>query len=85
MTQKTNNPRTLIGEVISSAMDKSITVVVTRKIKHALYGKYIKKTTKLHVHDAENKCHVGDVVKVQECRPISKTKCWMLVEVVESA
>ncbi|GGA81067.1 30S ribosomal protein S17 [Neiella sp. HB171785] len=77
--------RTLQGKVISDKMDKSITVAIERKVKHPIYGKYIKRTTKLHVHDEENQCQTGDVVSIKECRPLSKTKNWTLVEVVTKA
>ena len=75
--------RTLTGSVSSDAMDKSITVTIERRIKHPIYGKYIKRSTKLHVHDENNECSKGDVVVIEQCRPISKTKSWKLVEVVE--
>ena len=74
--------RTVTGKVISSKMDKSATVLIERKVKHPVYGKYIRRSTKLHVHDAENSCQDGDVVTIEQCRPISKTKSWKLVEVV---
>lgn len=77
--------RTLQGKVISDKMDKSITVAIERKVKHPIYGKFIKRTTKLHVHDEENQCQTGDVVSIKECRPLSKTKSWTLVEVVTKA
>ncbi len=77
--------RTLTGSVSSDAMDKSITVTIERRIKHPIYGKYIKRSTKLHVHDENNECSKGDVVVIEQCRPISKTKSWKLVEVVEKA
>jgi small subunit ribosomal protein S17 len=77
--------RTLTGSVSSDAMDKSITVTIERRIKHPIYGKYIKRSTKLHVHDENNECGKGDVVVIEQCRPISKTKSWRLVEVVEKA
>ena len=77
--------RTLIGSVTSDAMDKSITVTIERRIKHPVYGKYVKRSTKLHVHDENNECSEGDVVRIEECRPVSKTKSWRLVEVVEKA
>ena len=76
--------RTLQGVVVSSKMDKSITVVVERKVKHPLYKKYVKRITKLHAHDEDNRCQERDMVLIQECRPISKTKSWKLVEVLES-
>jgi small subunit ribosomal protein S17 len=77
--------RTLTGSVSSDAMDKSITVTIERRIKHPIYGKYIKRSTKLRVHDENNECGKGDVVVIEQCRPISKTKSWRLVEVVEKA
>ena len=69
--------------VSSNKMDKTITVNVERKVKHPLYGKFVKKTTKFHAHDDKNECSIGDVVKIMETRPLSKTKRWRLVEVVE--
>ena len=77
--------RTKTGRVISNKMDKSITVLVERKVKHPLYGKYIRRSTKLHVHDENNECNEGDVVSIAECRPISKSKSWRLVQVMEKA
>ena len=79
------NIRTLQGKVISNKMDKSITVAIERSVKHPIYGKFIKRTTKLHVHDENNQCKEGDVVTIRECRPLSKTKSWTLVAVVETA
>ncbi len=77
--------RTLQGKVVSDKMDKSITVLIERQVKHPLYGKFIKRSTKIHAHDESNECKMGDVVKVVECRPLSKTKSFKLVEIVESA
>ncbi|QFU24888.1 30S ribosomal protein S17 [Shewanella eurypsychrophilus] len=77
--------RTLQGRVLSNKMDKSITVAIERKVKHPLYGKYLKRTTKIHAHDETNQCNEGDVVTIRECRPLSKTKSWTLVEVVTQA
>ncbi|RKY89898.1 30S ribosomal protein S17 [candidate division KSB1 bacterium] len=74
-----------IGTVLSNKMDKSIVVAVERKIKHPIYKKYIKKTTKLMAHDEENRCNVGDFVKIMETRPLSKRKRWRLVEIIEKA
>ncbi|MCK5382481.1 MAG: 30S ribosomal protein S17 [Gammaproteobacteria bacterium] len=74
--------RTVTGKVISSKMDKSATVLIERKVKHPVYGKYIRRSTKLHIHDADNSCQDGDMVTIEECRPISKTKSWKLVAVV---
>lgn len=75
--------KTRIGLVVSAKMDKTITVAVERRLKHPLYGKFVKKTVKLKAHDEENICREGDKVKVMETRPLSKTKRWRLVEVVE--
>lgn len=77
--------RTVQGRVVSDKMDKSITVAVERKVKHPIYGKFIKRTTKLHAHDENNQCNIGDVVTVRECRPLSKSKTWMLVDIVSKA
>ncbi|HET9278242.1 MAG TPA: 30S ribosomal protein S17 [Flavitalea sp.] len=73
------------GVVTSNKMTKTITVAVERKVKHPIYGKFVKKTTRFHAHDEKNECTVGDVVKIMETRPLSKTKRWRLVEVVEKA
>lgn len=78
-----NNIRTLQGRVVSDKMEKSIVVAVERFMKHPLYGKFIKRTTKLHVHDENNDSNIGDIIEISECRPISKTKSWTLVRVVE--
>jgi len=80
-----NTARTISGKVVSDKMDKSITVLVERKVKHPIYGKYVKRSTKLHAHDENNECNIGDVVTIQETRPLSKTKSWTLVNVVEKA
>ena len=77
--------RTVVGRVVSNKMDKTVTVLVERQVKHALYGKYIKRSTKLHAHDADNACNEGDVVRVFECAPLSKTKNWRVVEIVTRA
>ena len=78
-----NLRKTRTGVVSSNKMDKTITVNVERKIKHPLYGKFLKKTTKFHAHDEKNECSIGDTVKIMEARPMSKTKRWRLVEVIE--
>jgi small subunit ribosomal protein S17 len=78
-----NLRKTRVGVVSSNKMDKTITVKVERKIKHPLYGKFLKKTTSFHAHDEKNECSIGDIVKIMESRPLSKTKRWRLVEVVE--
>ena len=72
-----------VGVVSSNKMDKTITVKVERKVKHPIYGKFVKKTTSFHAHDEKNECSIGDIVKIMEARPMSKTKRWRLVEVVE--
>ena len=77
--------RTRVGRVVSDKMDKSITVMVERRVKHPLYGKYITRSTKLHAHDENNECGIGDTVSITECRPMSKTKTWRLVSVIEKA
>lgn len=80
--QKTND-RTVIGKVISNKMDKTIVVSVDRKIKHPLYGKYLKRDSRMYAHDSENVCGMGDLVLIRQCRPISRTKFWELVQVLE--
>jgi small subunit ribosomal protein S17 len=80
-----NLRKTRTGVVKSNKMDKSITVTVERRVKHPIYGKFVKKTTSFHAHDEKNECTVGDVVKIMESRPLSKTKRWRLVEVIEKA
>ena len=73
------------GLVVSNKMDKSITVLVERKVKHPKYGKFVKKSTKFMAHDEKNECNIGDTVKIMETRPLSKNKCWRLVEIIERA
>jgi len=77
--------RTQQGRVVSDKMDKSITVAIERMVKHPIYGKFVKRTTKVHAHDENNVCGLGDKVEIAECRPLSKTKSWALVKVVEKA
>lgn len=74
-----------IGIVVSDKMDKSIVVAEKRKVKHPIYGKFVNKTTKFHAHDEKNDCNVGDTVRIMETRPLSKTKCWRVVEIIERA
>ena len=74
-----------VGTVVSNKMEKSVVVAVKRKVKHPIYGKFVKKSTSFHAHDEKNECTVGDIVKIMESRPLSKTKRWRLVEVVEKA
>ena len=81
--EERNLRKTRTGVVTSNKMAKTITVAVERKVKHPMYGKFVKKTTKFHAHDDKNECSIGDVVKIMETRPLSKTKRWRLVEVVE--
>jgi small subunit ribosomal protein S17 len=83
MSEERNLRKTRVGVVISNKMEKTITVTVERKVKHPIYGKFVKKTTKFHAHDEKNECSIGDTVKIMETRPLSKTKRWRLVEVVE--
>jgi small subunit ribosomal protein S17 len=73
------------GFVVSDKMDKSATVLIERKVKHPIYGKFVRKSTKLHIHDENNDCDIGDTVQISECRPMSKTKSWTLVKVVSKA
>jgi small subunit ribosomal protein S17 len=80
-----NLRKTRIGVVKSNKMAKTITVTVERKVKHPIYGKFVKKTTSFHAHDEKNECTIGDVVRIMESRPLSKTKRWRLVEVIEKA
>ncbi len=75
--------RTVVGRVVSDKMEKSAVVMVERKVRHELYGKYLRRSTKLNVHDENNECQVGDTVSIEECRPISKNKSWRLVKVLE--
>ena len=82
-TAASNVKRTLTGKVVSDKMDKSITVLIERRVKHPKYGKFVRKSSKIHAHDERNECHEGDVVTIEECRPISKTKAWRLVQVIE--
>ena len=77
--------RTVTGRVVSDKMDKSIVVLVERRMKHPIYGKYVKRSTKVHAHDETNDCNVGDVVTVKETRPMSKTKSWILERIEERA
>lgn len=85
MSEERNLRKTRTGVVSSNKMDKTITVAVERRVKHPIYGKFVKKTTRFHAHDEKNECTVGDIVKIMESRPLSKTKRWRLVEIVEKA
>ncbi len=77
--------RALTGRVVSDKMDKTVTVLVERRVKHPLYGKVIRLSKKYHAHDENNECHEGDLVIIEECRPISKTKAWRVTKLVEKA
>ncbi|HLP56549.1 MAG TPA: 30S ribosomal protein S17 [Fluviicola sp.] len=83
--EKRNLRKERIGTVTSDKMEKSIVVAVERKVKHPKYGKFVKKTTKFVAHDENNDCHIGDTVKIMETRPLSKSKNWRLVEIIERA
>lgn len=85
MSDEAKAARTVTGRVVSNKMDKTVTVLVERVVQHPLYGKYIKRSTKLHAHDEGNECNEGDLVVVEQCRPLSKTKSWRLVRVLERA
>lgn len=82
--KQANSSRTVTGLVVSARMDKTITVQIERKIPHPLYRKYVKRFTKLYVHDENNSCNENDWVVIRQCRPLSKTKCWRLVEIVDN-
>ncbi|MCV6626060.1 MAG: 30S ribosomal protein S17 [Cellvibrionaceae bacterium] len=77
--------RTLTGKVVSDKMDKTVTVLIERRVKHPIYGKYVSKSSKLKAHDEQNECKMGDVVTISESRPLSKTKSWALVKIEERA
>ena len=81
--QAEKSPRVLSGRVVSDRMNKTITVLVERRVKHPMYGKYMTRSSKLHAHDENNECRVGDLVTVRETRPLSRTKTWMLVSIDE--
>jgi small subunit ribosomal protein S17 len=85
MSEQTKNTQTLTGKVVSNKMDKTITVSVERMVTHPTYGKILRRRTKIKAHDEQNTCQEGDVVKITQCRPISRHKSWTLVEVVERA
>ena len=85
MSENANPLRTVEGRVVSNKMNKTVTILVERQVKHPLYGKYIRRSTKLHAHDEANACNEGDVVRVTECAPMSKTKNWRVVEIVSKS
>jgi small subunit ribosomal protein S17 len=77
--------RTLTGRVVGDKMDKTVTVLVERKVTHPIYGKIVRRSQKLHAHDETNECHTGDTVLIQECRPLSRTKSWRVAQLLEKA
>ncbi|OGT88903.1 MAG: 30S ribosomal protein S17 [Gammaproteobacteria bacterium RIFOXYA12_FULL_61_12] len=83
MTEAKESNRTVMGRVVSDKMDKTVTVLIERREKHPIYGKFIRRSTKLHAHDEENSCQIGDTVVVEQCRPLSKSKFWRLVKIIE--
>jgi len=85
MSSNESVKRTRTGRVTSNKADKTVTVLLERQVKHPLYGKYIKRSTKVHAHDEDNSCAEGDLVVISECRPLSKTKSWRVVEILERA
>ena len=85
MTTEAKTKRTLVGRVVSNKMDKTVTVLVERRVKHPIYGKYVVRSTKFHAHDASNQLNEGDLVEIAETRPISRTKSWTVTRVVEAA
>ena len=85
MSEEKKNQRTIVGRVVSDKMDKTVSVAIERMIKHPMYGKYIRRTSKVMAHDAENACREGDRVAISEVRPMSKNKSWAVVDVIERA
>ena len=85
MSEENKVTREISGRVVSNKMDKTITVLVERRVKHPVYKKYIKRSTKFHAHDENNECSEGDVVTISQCRPLSKSKSWTLVRIDERA
>jgi small subunit ribosomal protein S17 len=85
ITEDRANKRTLTGRVVSDKMDKTVTVLVERRVKHELYGKYLTLSKKYHAHDEKNEFHEGDTVTIEECRPLAKTKAWRVINLVEKS
>ena len=85
MSDQAADNRTLQGRVVSDKMNKSITVEIERRVKHPIYGKFVRRTTKVHAHDENNECQIGDLVVVEQCRPLSKTKKWRFIKLIERA
>lgn len=85
MTEQVKTARTMSGRVVSDKMDKTITVLIERRVPHPVYGKYVRRSTKIHAHDQNNECKEGDTVVIEPCRPLAKTKSWRLVKILEKA
>lgn len=85
MTEEAKATRTMSGRVVSNKMDKTITVLIERRVQHPMYGKFLRRSTKIHAHDQNNECGEGDTVEIAPCRPLSKTKSWKLVKIIERA
>jgi len=85
MSEHQTTRKTLTGRVVSDKMDKTVTVLVERRVKHPLYGKIVTRSKKYHAHDASNECHEGDLVLIEECRPLSKTKAWRVSKLLEKS
>jgi small subunit ribosomal protein S17 len=85
MTEQEKTARTMSGRVVSNKMDKTITVLIERRVPHPVYGKYVRRSTKIHAHDQDNECKEGDTVVIEPCRPMAKTKSWRLVKILEKA
>ncbi|RFF30485.1 30S ribosomal protein S17 [Wenzhouxiangella sediminis] len=85
MSSEDRKQRSVVGRVVSNKMDKTVTVRLERLVKHPLYGKYVRRSSKVHAHDADNSCNEGDTVRIEQTRPISKSKAWQVIEVVERA
>ena len=85
MSEQAKTARTLVGQVVSTKMDKTISVLIERRVEHPLYRKFVRKSTKLLAHDENNECNEGDTVAIEECRPLSKNKSWRLSRVIERA
>ena len=85
MTEQAKTARTMSGRVVSDKMDKTITVLIERRVPHPVYGKYVRRSTKIHAHDQNNECKEGDTVVIEPCRPLAKTKSWRLVKILEKA
>ena len=85
MTEQAKTARIMSGRVVSDKMDKTITVLIERRVPHPVYGKYVRRSTKIHAHDQNNECKEGDTVVIEPCRPLAKTKSWRLVKILEKA